>query len=62
MQTITRAGLVAGLFACMVMSAVQAMASKPKGIACEVVNGTCVSMNCSGECEPVFPDPCACIH
>ena len=62
MQTITRAVLVAGLFACLVMSAVQAMASKPKGSTCEVINGACVSVNCSGECAPIFPDPCACIR
>jgi predicted cobalt transporter CbtA len=62
MQTITRAAVITGLFACVVMSAVQAMASKPKGGTCEIFNGACVSMNCTGECAPIFPDPCACIH
>ena len=63
MQTITRAVLVAGLFACMLMSAIQAMADKkPRGPACEVINGTCVSVSCTGECGPIFPDLCACLH
>jgi len=62
MQTFTRAVLTVGLFACVVMSAMQAMASKPKGATCEIVNGACVSVNCSGECGPIFPDLCACIR
>jgi len=62
MQNTTRAVLTMGLFACLVMSAVQAMAHKPRGTTCEVVNGACVSVNCSGECAPVFPQPCACIN
>lgn len=62
MQITTRAVLTMGLFACVVMSAVQAMASKPKGTTCEISNGACVSVNCSGECSPVFPEPCACIR
>ncbi len=62
MQTITRTVLVAGLFACVVMSAVQAMASKPRGAACEIINGACVSVSCTGECAPVFPATCECIH
>jgi len=62
MQNTTRAVLTMGLFACLIMSAVQAMAHKPKGTTCEVVNGACVSVNCSGECAPVFPQPCACIN
>ena len=62
MQNTTRAVLTMGLFACLIMSAVQAMAHKPRGTTCEVVNGACVSVNCSGECAPVFPQPCACIN
>jgi hypothetical protein len=61
MQIITRAVLVVGVFACLVLSVVQATAAKkPKGPACEVVNGTCVSVSCT-ECGPIFPQPCACI-
>ena len=61
MQTITRIVLAIGLFACVVASAVQATAAKkPRGSACAVVNGACVSMGCT-ECGPIFPDPCACI-
>lgn len=61
MQIIVRAVLAVGLLACVVMSAVQAMAHKPpKGPACQVVNGACVSVSCT-ECGPIFPDPCACI-
>jgi hypothetical protein len=62
MQTITRAVLTMGLFACVVMSAVQALAHKPKGSTCEIVNGACVSVDCSGECGPIFPETCACIR
>lgn len=62
MQTITRAVLAAGLFTCLVVSAVQAMAHKPEGSTCSIINGACVSVNCSGECAPVFPQPCACIR
>jgi hypothetical protein len=62
MQTITRAVLAVGLFACVVVSAVQATSHKPQGTTCEIVNGACVSVNCTGECGPIFPDPCACIR
>jgi hypothetical protein len=62
MQNITRTVLTMGLFACLVMSAVQAMAHKPKGSTCEIVNGACVSVDCSGECGAVFPQTCACIR
>jgi len=62
MQTITRAVLTMGLFACVVLSAVQALAHKPQGPACEIINGACVSVTCTGECAPIFPDPCACLH
>jgi len=62
MQTTTRAVFTLGLFVCVVMSAMQATASKPKGTTCEIVNGACVSVNCSGECAPIFPEPCACIR
>jgi hypothetical protein len=62
MQTMTRAVLTAGLLACVVMSALQAMASKPrKGPACSIVNGACVSLGCNGECGPLFPATCTCI-
>lgn len=63
MQTITRAVLTAGLLACVVTSALQAMASKPpKGGACSIINGACVSLGCAGECGPLFPATCACIR
>lgn len=63
MQTLTRAVLVMGLFACVVMSAVQAMASRPpKGAACSIINGACVTGSCTGECGPAFPATCTCIH
>ena len=64
MQTITKAVLAVGLFACVVMSAVQTMSAKPKptGPACTISNGACVSVNCSGECGPIFPQTCACIN
>jgi hypothetical protein len=62
MQNITKAVITMALFACVVMSTVQALAHKPQGAACEVINGACVSVNCSGECSPIFPDPCACIR
>lgn len=61
MQTITRAVLALGLFTCVVVSAVQAASNKPpKGMTCEIVNGACVSVNCS-DCGPIFPDTCACL-
>ena len=61
-QTITKAVLIGGLFACVVMSAVQATAAKkPKGPGCEVVNGACVAVSCT-ECGPAFPDLCACLN
>jgi predicted cobalt transporter CbtA len=62
MRTISRAVIAIGLFACVVLSAVQAMATKPQRPACEISNGTCVTVSCDGECAPVFPDPCACIR
>jgi hypothetical protein len=62
MQTITRAVLTMGLFALVVMSAAQAMASKPRGSTCEIINGACVSVNCAGECGAIFPQTCACIR
>jgi hypothetical protein len=61
MQTITRAILTAGLFACVVISAMQAMAKPSKGGSCAVVNGTCVSLGCS-ECGPAFPARCTCLR
>ena len=62
MQTITRAVLAIGLFTCVVAS-MQAASAKPGGGgACAIVNGACVSMKCTGECAPVFPAPCQCIH
>ena len=62
MQIVTRVVLVVGVLACLVASAVEATAARrPKGAACAVVNGTCVSEGCT-ECGPVFPDPCACLN
>jgi hypothetical protein len=62
MQTITRAILVVGLFACVVMSVVQATAKKPpKGPACSIINGACVTGSCTGECGPLPPAACTCI-
>lgn len=61
MQTITKAVLAVSLFTCVVVS-MQAASSKPKGAACSVVNGACVSVNCGGECGPIFPQLCACIR
>ncbi len=52
MQTITRAVLAVGLFACVVVSAVQAK-SKPPLPACTISNGACVSVNC----PEWFPQP-----
>lgn len=62
MQTVTKVVLAVGLLACLTASAVQAMASKPKGGACSIVNGACVSVGCTGECAPVFPAACQCIN
>lgn len=62
MQTVARAVLAVGLFTCVVVSAMQAASHKPTGTTCEIVNGACVSVNCSGECGPIFPDTCACIR
>ena len=63
MQTITRGILVVGVLACLVASAVQARADKkPKGTTCSIINGACVSVDCSGECGPVFPASCVCIR
>ena len=62
MPTITRAVLAVGLFACVALSAVQAMADKPQRPACEISNGTCVTVSCRGECVPVHPSPCTCIN
>jgi hypothetical protein len=61
MPTITAAVLAVGLFACVVVSAVQAK-SKPPRPTCEISNGACVTVSCTGECSPIFPDPCACLH
>jgi hypothetical protein len=60
MQTITRAVLAVGLFACVVVSAVQAK-SKPPLPACTISNGACVSVNCP-ECGPAFPATCTCLR
>jgi hypothetical protein len=62
MQTITKAVLAAGLFACVLVSAVQAMSDKPRGPACMISNGACVSVSCTGECGPAFPSHCTCLH
>lgn len=62
MQTMTRAVLAVGLLACVLMSAVQVAAKKPPQAACAVINGACVTGSCNGECGPLFPATCACIH
>jgi len=62
MQTITKAVLAVGLFACVVVSAVQARPAKPGGAACMISNGACVSLRCTGECVPAFPAHCTCLH
>lgn len=62
MQTITKAVLAVGLFACVVLSTLQAAAKKPQGPACTISNGACVSVSCTGECGPLPPAPCACIR
>lgn len=62
MQTITKAVLAAGLFACVVLSALQATAKKPpQGPACSIINGACVTLNCAGGCGPLFPATCTCV-
>ena len=61
MQTITRAILAVGLFACVLVSAVQAMAHKPPRPACAISNGACVSVGCA-ECGPAFPSTCTCLN
>jgi len=62
MRTFTRAVLAVGLFACVVASAMQATADKkPRGAACEVVNGACVTLNCPSGCGPLPPATCTCI-
>lgn len=61
MQTITKAVLAVSLFTCVVVS-VQAASCKPRVGTCQVVNGACVSMNCAGDCGPIFPQTCACIR
>jgi hypothetical protein len=62
MQTITRVVLAAGLFACVVVSAVQAMSVKSGGPACIRTNGACVTGSCRGECGPAFPSTCTCLN
>lgn len=62
MQTIARVVFAVGLLACVMMSAAQAMAKKPGPGTCQIVNGACVSVGCTGECGAVFPQTCACIH
>ena len=60
MQTITRTVLGVGLLACVLVSAVQAMAHKPQPGGCTTVNGACVSLGCR-ECGPAFPSLCTCL-
>lgn len=62
MQIVTRAVLAVGLFACVIVSGVQTMSAKTQGPACSVINGACVTVSCTGECGPVFPSKCSCIH
>jgi len=61
MQAMTKLLLAVGLFACVLMSAVQVAAKKTPQAACAVINGACVTGSCNGECGPLFPAPCACI-
>jgi hypothetical protein len=62
MQTITKAVFAAGLFTCVVVSTVQAMSAEQLRVLCQTSNGTCVTVNCRGECGPVFPSHCTCIN
>ena len=63
MQTIAKAVLAVGLFTCVVVSAVQATAVPSAArVLCLRTNGACVSVNCAGECGPVFPSRCTCIN
>jgi hypothetical protein len=63
MQTIARAVLAVGLFTCLVVSAVQAMSAPSAArVLCQTINGACVTVNCRGECGPVFPSHCTCIN
>ena len=61
MQTITKTVLAVSLFTCVTVSMLAA-SSKPTGAACQVINGACVSVNCTGECGPAFPARCTCLH
>ena len=61
MQTMVRAVIAAGLFACVVLSALQATAKKPPGQRCSIINGACVTLNCPGGCGPLFPATCTCV-
>ena len=61
MQAMTKLVLAVGLFACVLMSAVQVAAKKTPQASCAVINGACVTGSCNGECGPLFPAPCACI-
>ena len=62
MQTIAKALLAVGLFTCVIVSALQAMAAPSKtGVACQTINGACVTVNCRGECGPAFPSRCTCL-
>lgn len=63
MQTIAKVALAVALLASVMMSAGQVMAKKPGGGGtCQIQNGACVSVGCTGECGPVFPATCQCIH
>jgi len=62
MQTMIRAVLAAGLFACVVFSTVQTVsAKKGGGTACAISNGTCVTLHCIGGCGPLPPATCTCV-
>lgn len=61
MQSFTKPVLAVGLFACVVLSALQASAKKPHGAACSIVNGACVTLNCPSGCGPLFPATCTCV-
>jgi hypothetical protein len=62
MQTITRVVLAVGLFACVVVSGMQAMTATARAPACIRTNGTCVTGSCRGECGPAFPSTCTCLN
>ena len=49
--------LTVGMLATLVLGAVRALSAKTKGPACEISNGTCVTVSCRDECAPSFSKP-----